>query len=185
MRVSTKTGDKGTTSLIGGTRVSKADVRLEAYGTADELNSFIGWLRAAVDVAEIDEWLARIQNAMFCLGGYLALDQSKCAPAKGTSVERVEVMWLETLIDKMEAELPVVRAFIIPGGSEAISRCHICRTVCRRLERCITQLFGEEEKWSENDEIVLQYVNRLSDFLFILSKKIAQIEKNELFLWKI
>ena len=185
MRVSTKTGDNGTTSLIGGTRVSKADPRLEAYGTADELNSFIGWLRAAVKDETIDEWLGKIQNTLFCLGGYLALDQSKCQPAKGTQVEREEIQWLEMLIDKMESELPVVRAFIIPGGSEAISRCHICRTVCRRLERCVTNLFGTQNNWSENDRLALQYVNRLSDFLFILSKKIALIEKNELFLWKI
>ena len=185
MHVSTKTGDNGTTSLIGGTRVSKSDHRLEAYGTADELNSFIGWLRAAVTDVDIDSELERVQNTLFCLGGYLALDQSKYEPAKGTRIEQEEVLWVEGLIDKMESELPVVRAFIIPGGSEAISRCHICRTVCRRLERRMIEVMGGAEMWSENDKVALQYVNRLSDFLFILSKKIAQIEKNELFLWKI
>ena len=184
MRVSTKTGDNGFTSLIGGTRVRKSDTRLEAYGTADELNSFIGWLRASVDDKEIDTQLERIQNILFCLGGFLALDPAKCSYGKGTMVEPHEVTFLEEGIERMEAELPVLHSFIIPGGSEAISRCHICRTVCRRLERCMSALIEDENNRSEYDIVAMQYVNRLSDFLFILSKKIAKIEKNELFLWK-
>jgi len=182
MKVYTKTGDKGTTCLIGGTRVSKADARLETYGTADELNSFIGWLRACKLDDEIDAQLERIQNRLFNLGGYLALDRQKCTPSAATSIAPEEVAFLEAAIDQMEAELPQLNSFILPGGSEAISRCHICRTVCRRLERLMVGLLQDE--CSEFDKNALQFVNRLSDYLFILSKKVAQIEKNELFLWK-
>ncbi len=192
MKVYTKTGDTGMTSLIGGTRVSKSDLRLEAYGTADELNSFIGNLRAEVqreqsidaEMRIIDGRLEEVQNDLFCLGGYLALDQNCFEPRQGTIVKAESISDLEKWIDEMESELPVLHSFVIPGGSEAVSRCHICRTVCRRLERAIVTLFGEKVKMSAFDENALQYVNRLSDFLFILSKKIAKIEKNELFLWK-
>lgn len=184
MKVYTKTGDKGTTCLIGGTRVSKADVRLEAYGTSDELNSFIGWLRAIDLPKETDEQLARVQNKLFNLGAYLALDQSKYAPSAATSVAEEEVIYLEEAIDEMEKELPELKSFIIPGGSESISRCHICRTVCRRLERRMVELFALQNEQSEHDRVALQFVNRLSDYLFILSKKMAKVEKNELFLWK-
>lgn len=184
MKVYTKTGDKGTTCLIGGTRVSKADLRLETYGTCDELNSFIGWLRAADISAETDEQLAYVQNKLFNLGAYLALDLEKCAPSAATSLSKEDVEFIEKAIDGMEAELPVLKSFILPGGSEAISRCHICRTVCRRLERRMVELLPVSESQNRYDVFALQFVNRLSDYLFILSKKIAKDGKNELFLWK-
>lgn len=184
MKVYTKTGDKGTTCLIGGTRVSKADLRLETYGTADELNSFVGLLRACPLGSEIDGQLEHVQNLLFNLGAYLAIDHEKFTPTASTSIASEEVTRLETLIDAMEAELPQLNAFILPGGSEAIARCHVCRCVCRRLERRMVELFGEPSAYSDLDRNALQFVNRLSDYLFILSKKVAKNEKNELFLWK-
>ena len=183
MKIYTKTGDKGTTCLIGGTRVSKASVQLEAYGTSDELNSFIGWLRAAELGSDIDGILARVQNKLFNLGAYLALDE-KTEPTDATSIKEEDVRFLETAIDDIENTLPKVFAFIIPGGSERISRCHICRTICRRLERRMVELFELTHNETEQARLTLQFVNRLSDFLFILSKKVAQNEKKDLFLWE-
>lgn len=196
MKIYTKTGDRGTTSLIGGTRVSKASVRLDSYGTADELNSYVGWLRAKVaaiaetepwvasDKARIDEVLRRTQNKLFNLGGYLALDQTKFQPTDATRVAPEEITFLEQQIDLLMGEVEETHAFILPGGSEAISVCHVCRTVARRLERRMVELFEDEKARTLDDEISLQYVNRLSDYFFILSKKIAKIEKNALFLWE-
>lgn len=183
-KIYTKTGDKGTTSLIGGTRMSKASDRLEAYGTADELNSFIGLLRAQNLPEDIDAVLKRIQNKLFNLGGYLATDTNATNTCDATEVAEEEVHFLEALIDKMQEELPPMRGFILPGGSEAISLCHVCRTIARRLERRMVALFEDELEESQKSQICLQYVNRLSDFLFILSKKIAKMQKKELFLWE-
>lgn len=183
MKVYTKTGDKGSTCLIGGTRVSKASLQLDTYGTSDELNSFIGWLRAMPLPEEHDAELRRVQNKLFNLGAYLALDE-KTEPSEYTSVSMAEVTYLEEAIDRMEESLPKTFAFILPGGSETISRCHICRTVCRRLERRMVELFEVSGNDTEEARIALQYVNRLSDYLFILSKKIAQTDKKEFFLWE-
>ncbi|MCQ2334666.1 MAG: cob(I)yrinic acid a,c-diamide adenosyltransferase [Paludibacteraceae bacterium] len=184
MKVYTKTGDKGTTCLIGGTRVSKSDARLEAYGTADELNSFVGWLRAMPLDEQIQAELEFIQNKLFNLGGYLAIDQEKFEPTPSTSISSEHIVYLEQAIDRMEAELPELHSFILPGGSESVSRCHICRTVCRRLERRMVELFSGYEQSSSFDANALQFVNRLSDYLFILSKKVAKNEKIDLFSWK-
>lgn len=196
MKIYTKTGDRGTTSLIGGTRVSKASVRLDSYGTADELNSYVGWLRAKVaailetdlsvvdDKAQIDMVLRRTQNKLFNLGGYLALDQTKYQPTDATRVAPEEITYLEQQIDELTSQVEETHAFILPGGSEAISICHVCRTVARRLERRMVELYEDEKSRSHDDELSLQYVNRLSDYFFILSKKIAKIEKNALFLWE-
>lgn len=212
-RIYTKTGDKGTTSLIGGTRVSKASARLEAYGTADELNSFVGLLRAklsgeyvthshpasgtppnlggerkarnvAAELAEIDAVLGRIQNKLFNLGGFLATDTNAAPTVEATEIDPEEVAILEGLIDKWQEELEPVRGFILPGGSETIALCHVCRTVARRLERRMVSLFEDELEDNPKGEICLQYVNRMSDFLFVLSKKVAKSEEKALFLWE-
>ena len=190
-KIYTKTGDKGTTSLIGGTRMSKASARLEAYGTADELNSFVGLLRAKLEVEpkdaeleNIDAVLKRIQNKLFNLGGYLATDTNVTTTCEATEVAEEEVRFLEALIDRMQEELEPMRGFILPGGSEAIAICHVCRTIARRLERRMVALFEDELEDCPKSQICLQYVNRLSDFLFILSKKIAKMQKKELFLWE-
>jgi len=183
-KIYTKTGDKGTTSLIGGTRVSKDSARLEAYGTADELNSFIGLLRAQDLPEDIDGVLKRIQNKLFNLGGFLATDTNVTNTCEATEVSEEEVAILEALIDKMQEELEPVHGFILPGGDQAIAICHVCRTVARRLERRMVTLFGDELDDNPKAKISLQYVNRLSDFLFVLSKKIAKMRKKELFLWE-
>ena len=192
-RIYTKTGDKGETSLIGGSRVSKASDRLEAYGTADELNSFIGLLRASLEksdqeeraeMLEIDGVLNRIQNKLFNLGGFLATDPLVAQTTESTEIAEEEVQILERMIDKWQEELEPVRGFILPGGDESIALCHVCRTVARRLERRMVVLFAADDSAGVKGEICLQYVNRMSDFLFILSKKIAKVRKKSLFLWE-
>lgn len=180
MKVYTKTGDKGTTSLATGERVSKSDLRLAAYGTADELNSFIGLLRSKVqDLQEIDLFLDYIQNKMFNLGAELA-------GCEGVGITAEDVLRMEETIDMYSADLPVVHAFILPGGNERISLCHVCRTITRRLEREMVVL-KERVEMTKNNEIgenSMIFVNRLSDFFFILAKKIAKNDKCEHFLWK-
>jgi len=207
-KVYTKTGDKGTTSLVGGTRVSKGSLQLEAYGTADELNSFIGLLRAQKLPQEIDGVLHRVQNKLFNLGGFLATEAEEVACEDESGVKRVRKTWesteiaeeevriLEKAIDEIQKELDeeeeekkkrgekIVRGFILPTGDEATCLCHVCRTVCRRLERRMVELFEVEGSGDEKSEICLQYVNRLSDYLFILSKKITKMRKNCVFLWE-
>ena len=147
----TKTGDKGTTSLANGERVAKTDVRIEAYGTVDELNSFIGLLRVAAE----SEQLAWIQNRLFNLGALLSA-------APGEWISEADVHQLEQWIDAMQAVVPPMRAFILPAGGETVCRCHVCRTICRRAERRMLE--------AQSDEIALKFVNRLSDYLFVLAR---------------
>lgn len=156
MKIYTKTGDKGQTSLANGKRVPKTDLCLEAYGTSDELNSYIGWLRV---VAE-NEQLTWIQNRIFDLGACLAGAPMHISPE---AVERLE-QW----IDAMQAELQPLRAFVLPAGNEAACRCHICRTVTRRLERCMLRC-----ERNENWEAELKFVNRLSDYFFVLARHLS------------
>lgn len=172
MKIYTKTGDKGTTSLASGERVSKTDARLDAYGTSDELNSFVGFLRAAISDPEIDAQLYSVQNRLFDIGATLA-----GAP---TPIPDDCIQTLEHWIDAMQAELPPLRAFILPAGSEVISRCHLCRTVCRRLERACLRIEGINE--SANSELI--YINRLSDYFFVLARRIGQIEGIEPVKWQ-
>lgn len=150
----TKTGDKGETSLANGQRVPKTDARLEAYGTVDELNSWIGALRVLHEDAQL-EW---IQNTLFNLGAALS-------EAPGVWVTEKDVTQLEQWIDAMQAQVPPQRAFLLPVGSEAVTRCHICRTVCRRAERRMIE--------AKADEIALKWINRLSDYLFVLARYIG------------
>ena len=156
----TKTGDKGQTSLANGERISKADARIEAYGTVDELNSWIGLLRAglklsAVRIPSSDEQLAWMQNKLFNLGAALSL-------APGKWVNASDVQQVETWIDAMQAQVPKQRAFILPAGSECVARCHVCRTICRRAERRMIALGCPDE--------AMQLMNRISDYLFVLSR---------------
>lgn len=179
MMIYTKTGDKGYTSLANGKRVSKCTGLLEAYGTADELNAQMGMLRCKVQVLHMDaldadlEWM---QNKLFNLGASLA-----CAP--GEWITEKDVLHVESLIDQMEAELPCLKGFILPAGNEAMCQAHICRTVARRLERYmlkVRQKKNESGVWKQ--ECI--FVNRLSDFLFVVAKKIAKNEGFEMFFWK-
>ena len=161
----TKTGDKGETSLANGQRVSKIDPRIEAYGTVDELNSWIGALRVAFDNDSL-EW---IQNKLFNLGAALS-------EAPGEWICEEDVRQLEQWIDELQAELPKQRGFILPDGSETVTRCHLCRTVCRRAERRMIEAHA--------GAVALQFINRLSDYLFVLSRHICFHNGEEENFWK-
>lgn len=177
-KIYTKKGDKGETSLIGGTRVSKSNIRIEAYGTIDELNSFVGLLRDKSCTDGIRTDLLRIQNALFLLESHIAMEP-------GVKVEHVppfqisEIAFLEHQIDAMEKVLPVLTNFILPGGNECNSICHICRTITRRAERIITALNDE----SILPEFILEYVNRLSDYFFVLARFLSHLQNAEEHLW--
>ena len=169
MKVYTKTGDKGTTSLIGGTRVPKNNVRLEAYGSVDELNANLGMIRSYSIPAESAKELIRIQDILFVVGANLATDTTVSDLKQKMPCTPDDIEFLEKAIDRMDEELPPLDSFVLPGGSPAVSACHISRTVCRRVERRILDM-GET---IEIDEVLMRYINRLSDYLFVLSRKLA------------
>jgi cob(I)alamin adenosyltransferase len=172
MKIYTKTGDKGLTSLIGGTRVAKYHIRIESYGTVDELNSYIG-LISDQDIALHDkEILKQIQDRLFTIGSSLAADPEKSRMVI-PDLHLTDIELLEKEMDNMNEHLPELRHFILPGGSNAISYCHIARCVCRRAERITVQLAEE----STVDEKVIIYLNRLSDYLFTLARKIGNDNK--------
>ena len=178
MKIYTKTGDKGETSLFGGERVSKDELRIEAYGTVDELNSVIGSARAFNDNGEMDLILGEIQYRLFVLGADLATPNG----GGNTSVPRVsaeDVAIVEKKIDEIEARLDPLKSFILPGGSKAASLLHQARTVCRRAERRVVSL----SKRGETSEETLIYLNRLSDFLFVLARYANKIGKVAETLW--
>jgi cob(I)alamin adenosyltransferase len=162
-RIYTKTGDEGYTSLAGGKRVLKTHPRIEAYGTVDELNTFIACLLDVVDDREDREFLLRIQNNLFTVGGYLATESKE----KSCAVSPEEIRLLEEDMDRIDELIPPLKAFVLPGGSPANSLAHVCRTVCRRAERCIYRVSEQEEI----DSVVLKYINRLSDYFFLFSRK--------------
>jgi cob(I)alamin adenosyltransferase len=169
MKIYTKTGDNGTTGLLGGTRVSKANLRIDAYGTVDELNSYLGLLRdQTVNKHRVVE-LINIQNILFIIGSYLASDPDK-SKVKIPELNPIEVEALEKRMDEMNEKLPEMRNFVLPGGHESVSYCHITRCVCRRAERLVTGL----SEVSQTNELVLKYLNRLSDYLFVLSRMMTQ-----------
>ncbi len=178
-RIYTKTGDKGTTALFGGSRRSKADLRIEAYGTVDELNAHLGllcdWVREqGISITA----LRQIQNELFVLGAMLATAPGKKLPMLPLSVEAVQ--HLEQQIDDMEAELSPLKNFILPGGAPMVSQAHIVRCVCRRAERLCVALSEQEEISS----VVIQYLNRLSDFFFVYARHLARLGGVEEVLWK-
>ena len=166
-KVYTLTGDKGTTSLVGGQRVAKDDTRVEAYGTVDELNAHIGMLAHAIKGtdAAVEKLLFTIQNKLFNLGAYLATEQNDAqAPVYGLSDEDVKAV--EAMIDALDEQLPPMRGFILPGGTQASVCCDICRTVTRRAERRVVAL----SHTATIHPLVLQYLNRLSDFFFVFAR---------------
>lgn len=175
MKIYTKTGDKGTTGLYGGTRVPKYHLRIEAYGTVDELNSNIGLIRDQKISEHINTTLLRIQNDLFTLGSMLATPEEKKILKSGKDrlnipkITNESVQFLENEIDLMNEDLPAMTHFILPGGHTTVSYCHIARCVCRRAERISVQLSNEETI----NEHVLIYLNRLSDFLFVLARKLS------------
>ena len=172
MKIYTKTGDKGKTSLLGGDRVSKSHVRVEAYGTVDELNSFIAHLKDKLKIEIFDEatieCLNRVNKDLFDIGSLLAV-QPDSYKGKMASFDTKSILMLEEQIDKMDNSLEKLQDFILPGGHPLVSFCHICRTVCRRAERRIVAL--AEDDWVDDAHIT--YFNRLSDYLFILARYIA------------
>ncbi len=168
MKIYTKTGDQGTTGLFGGKRVSKSDIRIDSYGTVDELNSWIGLLRDQEVNASRIGVLVEIQDRLFTTGSILATEPNN-AKVKIPSLSASDIEYLEKEIDAMEATLEPMKSFVLPGGHQAVSFCHVARTVCRRAERLVVQLSDEESV----DSLVIQYLNRLSDYLFVLSRKMA------------
>lgn len=176
MKIYTKTGDKGTTALFGGTRVKKYNLRIESYGTVDELNSYIGLIKDQNISESIKSSLLKIQNELFTIGAMLATPPEKETLKSGKErlnipkVNEDSILFLENEIDKMDAELPQMTHFILPGGHQAVSFCHIARCVCRRTERLTVEL-------NDNETInpdVIKYLNRLSDFLFTLARKLSK-----------
>ena len=168
----TKTGDKGMTSLIGGTRVPKTHPRLEAYGTVDELNCRVGWLRGEVKEPSYQEFLRFIQNKLFIVGSHLATETEKGKPKGTATITDKDIERVEREIDRIDYTLPKLSRFVLPGGSETAARAHICRTVTRRAERNAYRL---AEKYPVPQE-VLTFLNRLSDYFFVL----ARYESNKL-----
>jgi len=175
MKIYTKTGDKGQTGLYSGRRLSKAHPRVEAYGTVDELNACVGLLRDHLTDTTIREQLLVQQHHLFALGAAMADDR----PGQAYQLPSTAASGLETAMDAMDADLPKMTHFILPGGSLAVSHAHLCRTVCRRAERRTVELAGEVEL----DESIVVFLNRLSDYFFVLSRHLARIEGVEELKW--
>ena len=175
MKIYTKTGDKGETSLYGGTRVPKYHLRIDAYGTVDELNSYIGLLRSYLTDNHTSEILLKVQNDLFTMGATLATPPEKEKLKSGkdrlsiTKISEKEITLLEHEIDTIDATLPQMTHFVLPGGHPTVSFCHVARSVCRRAERLIVQLHHNEPV----DDYILTYFNRLSDYLFVLARKLT------------
>lgn len=168
MKIYTKTGDEGMTSLVGGKRVKKCCARLDSYGSVDELNSFIGLLVTYItDEADI-AFLQKVQRELFMVGGSLATDLS--VSEARCEVTQAMISDIESEIDRLSVLLPPLRSFVVPGGSRAAALAHVCRTVCRRAERCVFALIEEGGAVEEN---VAVYLNRLSDYFFVLARKMV------------
>ena len=178
-KIYTKQGDKGQTSLLGGTRVPKYHIKIEAYGTVDELNSYIGLIRDQNISEEIKIVLKKIQENLFVAEAILASDSEKNIE-KLPSISEKDIGMLENEIDRMNETLPELKNFILPGGHTIVSFCHIARCVCRRAERKAIECCEE----SPFDTKVIQYLNRLSDYLFVLSRYISQQLNAKEYIWK-
>jgi cob(I)alamin adenosyltransferase len=169
-KIYTKTGDKGTTSLIGGTKVPKSDIRIDTYGTVDELNSWIGMVNDQLNEGSLKNELKEIQDRLFTIGSSLATDAEKAPKMKLPDLHDEDIRFLEKKIDEMTAQLPEMKSFILPGGHVAVSSIHIARCVCRRAERLAVTM---QEHEIFVDAKVIQYLNRLSDYLFTLARYAA------------
>ncbi len=169
MKIYTKKGDKGQTSLIGGTRVLKSSMRIESYGTVDELNSYLGLVRDQEIHPEYKRQVIEIQDRLFTIGSHLASDPIK-SKMELPKIFDQDIVNLEHWMDEMDKELPEMRAFVLPGGHISVSHTHVARCICRRAERIIVDLSSNEKV----EEIIPQYMNRLSDYLFVLSRKLTQ-----------
>lgn len=174
--VYTRTGDNGTTSLVGGKRVVKSDQRIESYGTIDELNSFLGMLVTNISSSRDTDFLKTIQNRLFVLGSYLATPSEKSSVCK---ITEQHIKDLEVEIDRIDGALPPLKFFVIPGGSSPSAIAHVCRSVCRRAEREMLRL----TELDPVDPQALKYINRLSDYLFVLSRKLLHDKQITEFFW--
>ena len=184
MKIYTKTGDKGETALYGGTRVSKASARVESYGTIDELNSFIGFAKTEITVEKVLNQLKKIQFDLFTVGSESATPTDKLTLANGKSrlslvISETEIEELENWMDDLEEELQPLQYFILPGGGKAATSLHICRTVCRRAERSLVFLNETEAVRPE----LIKYLNRLSDYLFMLARYMSKINNESEEYW--
>lgn len=173
----TKTGDKGTTALVGGTRVPKAHVRLNAYGTIDELNSFVGFLICEIKDENDLKVLSFIQHKLFTVGSYLATETEAIPPKAASIITDKDIALLETEMDSIDSQLPPIRQFILPGGNESAARANLCRTIARRAERCIYLVKAEYPV----EDYILTFVNRLSDYFFLLGRKECNKNGKEIF----
>ena len=180
-KIYTKTGDKGGTSLIGGVRVPKNHIRIESYGTVDELNSFIGMVNDMCNNTKISESLREIQDRLFTIGSALATDPGKEVKMKLPDLHDNDVTWLEQRIDEMNEVLPEMRSFILPGGNLAASTCHVARCVCRRAERICVSM---QEHNEFIPPLIIQYLNRLSDYLFVLARYIGHLNNAPEIPWR-
>ena len=175
----TRTGDKGTTSLVGGARVSKTHVRLEAYGTIDELDTHLGLLLTYLTESDDREIILWVQHKMFTIGSYLATDQTQTDLRVESKIHDTDIERLELAIDTIDRNLPPLKAFVIPGGSRESAFCQVCRTVCRRAERRILAL---SESCLVEDNVIA-FINRLSDFLFVLARKLNILTQTSEIYW--
>ncbi|MEE9349059.1 MAG: cob(I)yrinic acid a,c-diamide adenosyltransferase [Flavobacteriaceae bacterium] len=186
MKIYTKTGDKGQTSLFGGTRVKKYNLRIDAYGTVDELNAYIGLIRDQEIDKNTFKNLVKIQGELFTVGAMLATPKDKKTLKNGKDrlgiplINEADITFLEIEMDVMNESLPTMTNFILPGGHTTVSYCHIARTVCRRAERIVVNLMDQEEV----EPITIQYLNRLSDYLFVLARKLTLDNRTVEVIWK-
>jgi cob(I)alamin adenosyltransferase len=180
-KIYTKTGDKGTTSLIGGTKVSKSHIRIETYGTVDELNSYLGLVSDHLTDEQTKTVIKEVQDRLFTIGSSLACDPEKEPLMKLPDLKESDIVFLEKEIDKMNDELPVMKNFILPGGHVAVSTTHVARCVCRRTERLCVNM-QEHELFI--DPLVIKYINRLSDYLFVLARFIGHQLNIQEIAWK-
>ena len=178
MKVYTKKGDKGLTSLIGGTRIHKSHLRIDAYGTIDELNAFVGLVRDYTKNKQQNELLYKIQNTLFVVGSNLA--STPDAKMEIPNLEELEILELEKAIDFMDDQLPSLKNFVLPGGHPSVSHAHVARCVCRRAERLCVQLNTDETI----DQSIIPYLNRLSDYFFVLSRFLAKENNVDEVIWK-
>lgn len=180
LKVYTKTGDDGTTSLVGGKRVRKTDIRLEAYGSIDEMNSLLGLLMTYLDNSSDLKNVRWIQNKLFSVGGCLATDLVTTKLPESCDITENDILAIESMIDQIEEGLPEHTSFILPGGNRAAAVCHIARTICRRSERVILKL-GESQPMNKN---LIPFVNRLSDYLFVLSRRLNYLTGTTEIFWQ-